>query len=120
MSTKKSIIFEQSFFSHFRCAHFFSFFCIMYTYIDAERHNPYKKPMVRYDSDIMAMQEVEPIVFTRDLEPYLKQRGYAGIYEQKTGNSQLLDGCATFYKAAKFDLVLKKGEREERERERER
>lgn len=53
--------------------------------------------------DIMCLQEVQCNHYDDFLKPKLEKRGYFGIYCKKSGNQS--DGCATFFKVMKFELL---------------
>eukprot|EP00040_Diaphanoeca_grandis_P024013 m.131422 g.131422 ORF g.131422 m.131422 type:complete len:511 (-) comp29546_c0_seq1:160-1692(-) len=65
-----------------------------------------------FNSDIVLLQEVETNEYNVFFEPKLKENGYAGVFRAKSrartmGESakKEVDGCAVFYKTAKYDLV---------------
>ncbi|KAK9722830.1 hypothetical protein K7432_002369 [Basidiobolus ranarum] len=54
--------------------------------------------------DFVCLQEVEPEDFTDFFLPALNHYGYTGFYENKS-NQKVQDGCATFYKQHRFELI---------------
>ncbi|KAK6465812.1 Endonuclease/exonuclease/phosphatase [Scheffersomyces coipomensis] len=78
------------------------------------RRNLLKEDILKFDCDIVCMQEVETKTFYDFWTPLLQERGYKGIFFNKTrsktmseADSKKVDGCATFYKANKFNLLQK-------------
>lgn len=70
------------------------------------------KELLNYMPDIMCLQEVQSDHYASFLQPELQKHGYMAIYKKKTtemytGNSYAMDGCATFYRRDKFQLVKK-------------
>lgn len=70
--------------------------------------------IVSYNSDVVCMQEVETRTFHEFWVPVMTERGYKGIFFNKTrsktmgeADSKKVDGCATFYKTKKFNLIQK-------------
>ena len=59
--------------------------------------------LIGYNSDIMALQEVDRKVFQRDLSPILDRAGISGQFTKKGG--QVDEGLATFYRRDKFSLL---------------
>ncbi|CAD5220592.1 unnamed protein product [Bursaphelenchus okinawaensis] len=75
------------------------------------RKNAIIKEILRYNADIVALQEVEAEQFKLLFEPNLKEHGYSGIFapksRAKTMNSddrKHVDGCALFWKNKKFRM----------------
>lgn len=62
--------------------------------------------LLNYKADILCLQEVDANHYEDWFEPKLKEEGYTGVYNQRTGGKT--DGCAIFYQHAKFTLVSKK------------
>nr|CAB3232271.1 CCR4-NOT transcription complex subunit 6-like [Phallusia mammillata] len=65
-----------------------------------------------YSADIVALQEVETCEYHAFFEPEMKAQGYEGIFNPKSrakhmneDERQHVDGCAIFWKVAKFTLV---------------
>ncbi|ORX96103.1 hypothetical protein K493DRAFT_21375 [Basidiobolus meristosporus CBS 931.73] len=54
--------------------------------------------------DFVCLQEVEPEDFEYFFKPALEHYGYSGFYENKI-NQIVQDGCATFYKQHRFELI---------------
>lgn len=78
------------------------------------RRNALKEEITRYDTDIICLQEVETRTFHEFWMPIMVQIGYKGFFFSKTRSktmseleSKKVDGCATFYRASKFQLVQK-------------
>lgn len=70
------------------------------------------KELIAYSSDIICLQEVDKHNFDVLWSPKLAQRGYKGLFGQKTraktmGESEAknVDGCATFFRTSKFKLI---------------
>jgi len=65
----------------------------------------------RLDADILCLQEVQADHYDGFLCPALRSLGYAGLYKQKTrdsmGKAGKVDGCALFFKEARFALQAK-------------
>lgn len=74
-----------------------------------------KKNLVReiisHRPDVLCLQEVQAEHFESFWYPELVQHGYNGLFKKKTkdvftgAGKYSMDGCATFYKAAAFDLI---------------
>ncbi|XP_065210395.1 CCR4-NOT transcription complex subunit 6 [Planococcus citri] len=65
-----------------------------------------------YTADIISLQEVETDQFYKFFLPELKRDGYDGIFSPKSraktmteNDRKYVDGCAIFYRTAKFSLV---------------
>ncbi|XP_077991188.1 protein angel homolog 2-like [Glandiceps talaboti] len=56
--------------------------------------------------DVLCLQEVQEDHFNNFFQPQLALLGYDGVYKRRTGNKH--DGCATFHRRSKFDLVSHK------------
>jgi len=70
------------------------------------------RELLAADADVLCLQEVQSNHFADFLAPELAAAGYAGVYKKKTaevftGSSYATDGCATFFKRARFGLVKK-------------
>ena len=72
------------------------------------------KELVKYDADILCLQEMQSTHYVEDVQPELDRRGYDSIFKQKTMSEMFtmagdyaMDGCATFYKRSRFSLVKK-------------
>ncbi len=65
----------------------------------------------RLDADILCLQEVQADHYDGFLCPALRSMGYAGLYKQKTrdsmGKAGKVDGCALFFKEARFAVQTK-------------
>ena len=57
--------------------------------------------VLRYDADVINLQEVDMLDY---LEPLMKNAGYDLAIFQKKGGGKA-DGCATFVKTSKFDVL---------------
>ncbi|TMS37633.1 hypothetical protein L596_004526 [Steinernema carpocapsae] len=67
------------------------------------------KDIVRFEPDIIALQEVETEQFSVYFLPKLEEYGYTGVFAQKTRaktmdhqESNRVDGCALFWRNSKF------------------
>ncbi|KAJ8598977.1 hypothetical protein CTAYLR_009260 [Chrysophaeum taylorii] len=62
--------------------------------------------IIDVDPDVLCLQEAQRDHYERDVEPALEARGYEGIFAQKAreGAAGKVDGCAMFWKRAKFRL----------------
>ncbi|KAK2720822.1 hypothetical protein QYM36_004635 [Artemia franciscana] len=65
-----------------------------------------------YAADIISLQEVETDQYHSFLKPELERDGYQGIFSPKSraktmseSDRKYVDGCAIFYRVAKFSLV---------------
>ena len=70
------------------------------------------RELLAADADVLCLQEVQSNHFADFLAPELAAAGYAGVYKKKTaevftGSSYATDGCATFFRRARFGLVKK-------------
>lgn len=70
------------------------------------------RELLAADADVLCLQEVQSNHFADFLAPELAAAGFAGVYKRKTaevftGSSYATDGCATFFKRARFGLVKK-------------
>ncbi|KAJ3510217.1 hypothetical protein NLJ89_g4809 [Agrocybe chaxingu] len=70
--------------------------------------------LLKYDADFLCLQEVDIAQFEDYFAVSLAKKGYEGVFwpksRYKTMNEtdrRLVDGCATFYKADKYQLVEK-------------
>ncbi|CAD5227343.1 unnamed protein product [Bursaphelenchus xylophilus] len=75
------------------------------------RKNAIIKEILRYDADIVALQEVEAEQFKVLFEPSLKEHGYDGIFAPKSRAKTMnaddrkhVDGCSLFWKSSKFRM----------------
>jgi CCR4-NOT transcription complex subunit 6 len=71
-----------------------------------------KEEILSFDTDIVCFQEADAFNFESYFTPQLAAHGYQGVYWPKTRartmsepDSKKVDGCATFYKSAKLNLV---------------
>ncbi|KAK9760402.1 hypothetical protein K7432_015598 [Basidiobolus ranarum] len=81
------------------------FHCHSWPYLDWEyRKHTILGQIVGLLPDFVCLQEVEPEDFDDFFIPALEQYGYTGFYENKT-NQVVQDGCATFYKKHRFELI---------------
>ena len=71
------------------------------------------RELAGYGADVLCLQEVQADHFESFLYPQLSAMGYEGLYKQKTrealGPRGRIDGCALFFKVAKFELKEKYG-----------
>ncbi|XP_020578626.1 carbon catabolite repressor protein 4 homolog 1-like [Phalaenopsis equestris] len=70
------------------------------------------KEIIGYRADIVCLQEVQSDHFEEFFSPDLDKHGYQALYKRKTteaynGNSDIIDGCATFFRRDRFSLVKK-------------
>ena len=69
------------------------------------------RELAGYGADVLCLQEVQADHFESFLYPQLSAMGYEGLYKQKTrealGPRGRIDGCALFFKVAKFELKEK-------------
>lgn len=66
--------------------------------------------IVKYDADIICLQEVQRNHYSEFFHPELARHGYAGEYQEKQRSgdqSQTVDGCATFYRLDQFEQLKK-------------
>lgn len=73
-----------------------------------------QQEILGYKTDIICMQEVETRLYQEFWIPLMLSCGYKGSFFSKTRSktmseldSKKVDGCATFYKTDKFELLLK-------------
>ncbi|KAF5836569.1 phosphatase family [Dunaliella salina] len=70
------------------------------------------REMLAYKADILCLQEVQSDHFQEFWSPELQKAGYVPIYKKKTAeiytdNKYAIDGCATFFRRDRFQLVKK-------------
>ncbi|XP_004303362.1 PREDICTED: carbon catabolite repressor protein 4 homolog 1 [Fragaria vesca subsp. vesca] len=70
------------------------------------------REIVGYRADIVCLQEVQSDHFDEFFAPELDKHGYQALYKRKTnevysGNTQTIDGCATFFRRDRFSHVKK-------------
>ncbi|CAN6930724.1 unnamed protein product [Brassica oleracea] len=70
------------------------------------------REIVKYHADIVCLQEVQNDHFDEFFAPELDKHGYQAIFKRKTnevfvGNTNTIDGCATFYRRDRFSHVKK-------------
>ncbi|XP_050122513.1 carbon catabolite repressor protein 4 homolog 1-like [Malus sylvestris] len=70
------------------------------------------REIVGYRADIVCLQEVRSDHFEEFFAPELDKHGYQALYKRKTnevynGNTQTIDGCATFFRRDRFSHVKK-------------
>ncbi|XP_075641795.1 carbon catabolite repressor protein 4 homolog 1-like isoform X5 [Castanea sativa] len=71
--------------------------------------------IIKYDADILCLQEVQCDHFENFFEPELKKLGYSVMYKKKTGaglftaesEKSTNHGCATFYHSKLFKEIMK-------------
>ncbi|ORX89385.1 hypothetical protein K493DRAFT_358198 [Basidiobolus meristosporus CBS 931.73] len=81
------------------------FHCHSWPYLDWEyRKHSILGQIIGLLPDFVCLQEVEPEDFADFFLPALEQYGYTGFYENKS-NQVVQDGCATFYKQHRFELI---------------
>ncbi|ODQ78636.1 hypothetical protein BABINDRAFT_51437 [Babjeviella inositovora NRRL Y-12698] len=79
------------------------------------RREQLRQQILGFDSDVLCLYEVETKMFEDFWSPLFAEHGYRGVFYCKTRaktmsekDSKKVDGCATFYKWKKFDLLEKK------------
>lgn len=70
------------------------------------------REIVGYRADIVCLQEVQSDHFEEFFGPELDKHGYQALFKRKTaevfnGNSNTIDGCATFFRRDRFSHVKK-------------
>ncbi|MEW5318944.1 MAG: hypothetical protein WDW38_010124 [Sanguina aurantia] len=70
------------------------------------------REILAYKADILCLQEVQSDAYTDFWSPELQRAGYVAIYKKKTAevftdNKYTIDGCATFFRKDRFQLVKK-------------
>ncbi|CAL9042801.1 unnamed protein product, partial [Musa banksii] len=70
------------------------------------------REIIGYHADILCLQEVQNDHFEEFFAPELDKHGYQALYKKKTsevygGNSNAVDGCATFFRRDRFSHVKK-------------
>ncbi|KAG0492715.1 hypothetical protein HPP92_006113 [Vanilla planifolia] len=70
------------------------------------------REIIGYQADIICLQEVQSNHFEDFFAPELDKHGYQSLFKKKTsenysGNPNLLDGCATFFRRDRFSHVKK-------------
>lgn len=58
-------------------------------------------------SQVLCLQEVQEDHYHEWFEPQLKEHGYSGVFQCRTGSHT--DGCAVFYRTKKLQLLEWKG-----------
>ncbi|KAF8634306.1 hypothetical protein AX17_004258 [Amanita inopinata Kibby_2008] len=78
------------------------------------RKNLILSEVMGYDADFLCLQEVDIAQYEDYFVKHLSSQGYEGVYWPKSryktmsdADRRQVDGCATFYKAAKYQLVEK-------------
>lgn len=78
------------------------------------RRDALRDEVIKYDGDIVCLQEVETRTFYEYWTPLMQELGYKGCFYSKTRSktmsemeSKKVDGCATFYRTSKFNLIQK-------------
>ncbi|KAJ2919963.1 hypothetical protein MD484_g499, partial [Candolleomyces efflorescens] len=72
------------------------------------------KEILRHDTDIVCLQEVDIAQYEDYFSKSLADEGYTGVFWPKSRANRLtgaerrqVDGCATFYKSSRFQLIEK-------------
>ncbi|CAL0299487.1 unnamed protein product [Lupinus luteus] len=70
------------------------------------------REIVGYCADIICLQEVQSDHYEEFFAPELDKHGYHGLHKRKTneiysGNTNTIDGCATFFRRDRFSHVKK-------------
>lgn len=86
-----------------------------YPYCDAWSLSwPYRRAMIMQEieemqGDIVCLQEVQMDHFEMHLSPFMHELGFDGLFKSKSRESMgqygKVDGCATFWKLAKFSMT---------------
>lgn len=78
------------------------------------RRDGLKTEVLSFQTDIVCMQEVETRTYHEFWTPLMQAQGYKGVFFCKTRSKTMsevdakkVDGCATFYKVDKFELISK-------------
>lgn len=78
------------------------------------RRNSLKEEILRYNTDLICLQEVETRTYHEFWLPIMESAGYNGFFFCKSRSktmseleSKKVDGCATFFRASKFQLIQK-------------
>lgn len=78
------------------------------------RRNALKEEIIRLNTDVVCLQEVETRTFHEFWVPVMEGLGYKGYFFSKTRSktmseqeSKKVDGCASFFRTSKFQLVQK-------------
>lgn len=78
------------------------------------RRSALQEEILHFKSDIVCLQEVETRTYHEFWIPVMHEFGYRGVFFNKTraktmgeSDSKKVDGCATFYKTDKFELLQK-------------
>lgn len=78
------------------------------------RRKKLKEQILKFNVDIICLQEVEAKTFEDFWQPLLDKHGYTGIFYSKTRaktmqtkDSKKVDGCCIFFKTSKFKLTHK-------------
>lgn len=73
-----------------------------------------KEEILRYNTDVICLQEVETRTFHEFWTPIMNEAGFSGYFFSKTRSKTMselelkkVDGCATFIRQSKFTLILK-------------
>ncbi|KAI0319169.1 Endonuclease/exonuclease/phosphatase [Amylostereum chailletii] len=72
------------------------------------------RDITRHDADFLCLQEVDQGQYKEYFVGLLEEKGYEGVYWPKSryktmneSDSRMVDGCATFFKKSKYQLVEK-------------
>lgn len=78
------------------------------------RRNALKEEILRYNTDLICLQEVETRTYHEFWLPIMESAGYNGFFFCKSRSktmseleSKKVDGCATFFRTSKFQLIHK-------------
>lgn len=78
------------------------------------RREKLKEQLLKFDSDVICLQEVETQTYDEYWVPLMEKHDYNGLFHAKTRSqtmqvkdSKKVDGCAIFFKKEKFQLALK-------------
>jgi CCR4-NOT transcription complex subunit 6 len=86
----------------------FFYYCPSWALSWDRRRDMILEEILKYDCDIICLQEVEMGQYTQFFEPELQKHGYEGRFAPKsrarTMNDWTVDGCATFFKNLRFTV----------------
>lgn len=85
-------------------------YCPTWALVWEYRRQNLLQEILRYDADILCLQEVQSDHFENFFKPELTNRGYSVTFKKKTSavytaNQYVIDGCATFYRKDLFKEI---------------
>jgi 2',5'-phosphodiesterase len=75
-------------------------YCPPYALAIDYRKQLFMKEIAGYKADLICLQEVDKKVFNFDLEPFLSELGYSGLFNKKGGKVD--EGVACFFRNDSF------------------